>query len=104
MAEERNDRVHSETVVLNIGQEIGALIIYTEAELRGREIEVSPRGNAGTRIHVEVLERRINGRPVFAAVFPQLRAGEYDIWGKASSRPELVSILGGEVATVDWRL
>lgn len=63
MPEKRNERVHSESVVLNIGQDLGALIIYTEAELRGREIEVSPRGDARTRTHVEVLERRINGRP-----------------------------------------
>ena len=104
MPEQRNERVHYETVVLNIGQDIGALIIYTEAELRGREIEVSPRGDARTRTHVEVLERRINGRPVFAAVFPQLRAGEYDIWGKTSNLPHLVTILGGEVAEADWRL
>lgn len=104
MPEKRNERVHSESVVLNIGQDIGALIIYTEAELRGREIEVSPRGDARTRTHVEVLERRINGRPVFAALFPQLRAGEYDIWDKTSKQPHPVTILGGEVATVDWRL
>ena len=104
MPEQHNDRVHSETVVLNIGQDIGALIIYTEPELRGREIEVSPRGNAGARTHVEVLERRIDGRPVFAAVFPQLRAGEYDIRDTASNLPHVVTILGGEVATVDWRL
>ena len=102
MAEQHIDRVHSETVVLDIGQDIGALIIYTEAELHGREIEVSPRGSA-TRVHVEVLERRINGRPVFAAVFPGLRAGEYDIWENFLKPSGTVTIVGGEVATVDWR-
>jgi hypothetical protein len=76
MAERHNDRVHSESVVLDIGQDVGALIIYTEAELRGREIEVSPRGSVAKRVHVEVLERKINGRPVFAAVFSGLRAGD----------------------------
>ena len=35
MAEQKNDRVHPESVVLDIGQDIGALIIYTEAVLRG---------------------------------------------------------------------
>jgi hypothetical protein len=103
MAEQHIDRVHPETVVLDIGQDVGALIIYTEAELRGREIEVSPRGSAGTRVHVEVLERRINGRPVFAAVFPGLRAGDYDIWENFPDRSATVTIVGGEVATVDWR-
>jgi len=102
MAERHIDRVHPETVVLDIGQDVGALIIYTEAGLRGREIEVSPRGSAA-RVHVEVLERRINGRPVFAAVFPGLREGEYDIWENFPKPYGTVTIVGGEVATVDWR-
>ncbi len=103
MAERHNDRVHSESVVLDIGQDVGALIIYTEAELRGREIEVSPRGSVAKRVHVEVLERRINGRPVFAAVFPGLRAGDYDIWENAPNPCGIVTIVGGEVEAVDWR-
>ena len=103
MAEQQIDRVHSESVVLDIGQEIGALLIYTAAELRGREIEVSPWGSAAKRVHVEVLERRISGRPVFAAVFPGLRAGDYDIWENATNPSGTVTIAGGEVATIDWR-
>ena len=102
MIERYSDRVHPETVVLDIGGDIGALIIYAEGELHGREIEVSPRGST-TRVHVEVLERRINGRPVFAAVFPGLRAGEYEIWENARKPSGTVTIVGGEVATVDWR-
>jgi hypothetical protein len=103
MAEQHDDRVHTESVVLDIGQDVGALIIYTKAELRGREIEVSPRGGGAKRVHVEVLERRINGRPVFAAVFPGLRAGDYDIWEKTPAPAGTVTIVGGEVAAVDWR-
>ena len=103
MSEERVDRVHSETVVLDIGQDIGALVIYTDAGLRGREIEVSPRGSDAKRVHVEVLERRINDQPVFAAVFPGLSAGDYEIWEKAQHPSGTVTIVGGEVATVDWR-
>lgn len=103
MAEQHDDRVHSESVVLDIGQDIGALIVYTAAELRGREIEVSRRGTVATRVHVEVLERRINDTPVFAAVFPRLRAGDYDIWESAPNPTGTVTIVGGKVATVDWR-
>jgi hypothetical protein len=103
MAEQHSDRVHPESVVLDIGQDIGALIIYADAELRGREIEVSPTGSVAKRVHVEVLERRINGRPVFAAVFPELRAGDYDIWQNAPNPSGTVTIIGGQVATVDWR-
>jgi hypothetical protein len=103
MAEQKNDRVHPESVVLDIGQDIGALIIYTDAKLRGREIEVSPAGSAATRVHVEVLERWVNGRQVFAAVFPTLRAGAYDIWQHSPIPSDTASITGGRVTTVDWR-
>jgi hypothetical protein len=102
MAEQHVDRVHPETVVLDIGKDVGALIIYTTAELRGREIEVSPRGSA-TRVHVEVLERRIRHQPVYAAVFPGLRAGDYDIWENFPDHSGAVTIVGGAVVTVDWR-
>jgi hypothetical protein len=102
MAEQHSDRVHPESVVLDIGQDIGALIIYTGPELHGREIEVSPCGSM-TRVHVEVLERRINGRAVFAAVFPRLRAGDYDIWENRANPSGAVTIVGGEVVTIDWR-
>ena len=103
MAEHHSDRVHPESVVLDIGRDLGALIIFTVPELRGREIEVSPRGTDAKRVHVEVLERRINGRPVFAAVFPGLRAGDYDVWNNAPNPSDSVTIVGGEVASVDWR-
>jgi hypothetical protein len=103
MVEHHNDRVHPESVVLDIGQDIGALIIYTPAALRGREIEVSPLGSAATRVHVEVLERRVNGRQIFAAVFPKLCAGGYEIWASAPNPSDTATIVGGEVTTVDWR-
>jgi hypothetical protein len=102
MAEEHADRVHPETVVLDIGRHVGALMIYAESALRGREIEVSPCGNPA-RVHVEVLERRIDNQPVFAAVFPALQAGAYDIWDSPDISSNTVTIRGGEVTTVDWR-
>jgi hypothetical protein len=103
MPEQHVDRVHPEAIVLDIGQDVGALVIYTDATRRGREIEVSPHGCATPRTHVEVLERRIGDRPVFAAVFPGLRAGDYDIWEDAENPSATVSIVGGKVATQDWR-
>src|SRR6516165_712083 len=100
MAEQKSDRVHPESVVLDIGQDIGALIIYTDAELRGREIEVSPLGSAAARVHVEVLERRITGRQVFAALFPKLHTGDYKIWEIAPNPSGTATIVGGDVTTV----
>ena len=97
------DRVDTRDVVLEIGDGIGALIIYTPVELRGAEIEVSVKGVESPRIHSVVQERRVGGRPVFAGVFPELPAGEYRIWTDDPRRPATVTILSGEVVEVDWR-
>src|SRR5258708_755149 len=48
-------RVHPETVVLDVGGEIGALIIYARSHLRGQQIDVSIKGTEAPRIHTDVL-------------------------------------------------
>lgn len=63
------DRPHPEYVVLDIGDRLGALIIHTDAELHGVEVEISPAGHDGRRSHKEVLERSMNGRPAYTAAF-----------------------------------
>jgi hypothetical protein len=103
MAERHSDRVHPEMVVLDIGRDVGALIIYTESGRHGEEIEIGLSGSDQKRVHVEVLERRINDRPVFAAVFFGLRAGDYDIWDRAATPSASVTVVGGEVTNLDWR-
>jgi hypothetical protein len=96
------DRIHTEKVVLDIGQDTGALIIYTEEGLRGKEIEVSERGRERPRTHTDVAARRFRGKLLHAAVFPELPAGEYTIWGAPRGCADAVWILGGAVAEVDW--
>ena len=102
MLDEPRDRIHREDVVLDIGDGVGTLIIYTTAELRGREIEVSAKGNAA-RIHTDVHERVVGGRTVFTAIFPSLDEGEYTIWNYDTMPTTNVTIVGGQVAEVDWR-
>jgi sirohydrochlorin cobaltochelatase len=96
-------RVHPETVVLDIGETTGALIIYAQSHLRGQQIDVSLKGRDAKPIHTDVLERRLNGRAVFAAVFPSLEKGDYQIWVPEPSLANAVTIRGGQVAEVDWR-
>jgi len=51
MAEVYVERVHN-AIVVDIGDDIGALIIYTDEALRGRQIDVSLKGySAAKRIH-----------------------------------------------------
>jgi hypothetical protein len=96
-------RVHTEHVVLDIGDDVGALVLYTRRELHGREIEVSPVGCDDRRIHTAVLERVAGGQTIFAAVYPELKAGSYRIWGDGLNLASEVTIPAGGVAEIDWR-
>jgi hypothetical protein len=103
MTEIHIERVHTEPIVLDIGGDIGALIIYTDPDSVGREIELSPKDRRTKRVHNQVHERSFNGMSLFAAVYPDLHAGEYDVWGKEACPTATVTITGGAVATLDWR-
>lgn len=101
MPETYVDRAHTEHAVLDIGEDIGALVLYTREDLRGRQIDVSLKENtAAKRIHTDVLERRIADRPVFAAIFAELSEGEYITW---SDPAYTFTIVGGHIAELDWR-
>ena len=89
-------RRHTESVVLDIGGDVGALILYTPPELHQREIDVSPIDNDTTRVHSAVLERSVGGRTLFAAVYPELRQGTYRVW--ADDATPTVTITAGAVS------
>jgi hypothetical protein len=95
------DRIHPEPIVLDIGEDVGALVLYTKPDLKGKEIEVSKDGNK--RVHVEVLERLVNGQTVFAAAYPELQEGEYVVWGDGQEPVDHVTVCGGRISTLDWR-
>jgi hypothetical protein len=103
MTEIHDERVHTEHLVLDIGGDIGALILYTNADRCNDEIEISPKGSDSHRQHNQVHERSFNGTSVFSAVYPELPAGTYDIWQDDETRAGTVEIVGGKVAEVDWR-
>ena len=56
-------RRHPEAVVLDLGEDIGALILYTDPAMLGLEVEISACEDNDRRTHKEVLEREINGQP-----------------------------------------
>lgn len=102
MTEQHVERVHTESVVLDIGGDIGALILYTTGDLVGKEIEVSLEGDDGRRTHTDVHERVLQGRSLFTAVYPELRAGEYTIWDLSGKPAGNVTIVGGQVSELRW--
>jgi hypothetical protein len=101
--EQYADRPHPEYVVLEIGGDLGALVVYTDADLHGVEIEISPSGEDGRRSHKDVLERSLAGRPAFSAVFDQIKDGSYTLWIAGTPRARDVRVTGGTVAELDWR-
>lgn len=116
-----------EDAVLDIGGDVGALILYTDAEYDEREIEVSPIDGSehaqvpglagahehghedehghehGQRVHTAIHERRSGGQVTYAGIYPELKAGSYRIWTDDPRLPNRVTIVGGEVSEVDWR-
>jgi hypothetical protein len=88
--------------VLDIGGTVGALILITGRERLGDEIEVSPLEAPDRRVHTAIHERRIGDRVIFAGLYPALEAGTYRIWVDDPALVDTVTIVGGEVAEVDW--
>ena len=97
------NRKHPEFVVLEIGENLGALILHTDADMHGVEVEISPDHDDHDRDHKQVLERSTNGRPAFTAVFDGLPAGRYALWTNGRARARGVAIEGGSIAQLDWR-
>jgi hypothetical protein len=95
-------QIRTQAAVLDIGGEVGALILYTGPELCGHEIEVSLKSSPDHRVHTAVLERKVNGRSVFAALYMSLEAGDYIIWKNETEPGGQVTIIGGEVVQLDW--
>ena len=88
------------TVVLELGADVGALVLFTPAELDGREIEISLAGYAaGRRTHSRVRPRHMPAGTRYAAVYPDLPAGSYAIWADEESRAGSVVVAGGRVTS-----
>jgi hypothetical protein len=95
-------RRHPEHVVLDIGDDIGALILHTDAEMLGVQVEISATGQDAHRSHKDVLEREINGRPAYTAVFDNIREGTYTLWIDDVACERDIVVTGGGISELDW--
>jgi hypothetical protein len=100
---ELQHRPHAENVVLELGEELGALVVYADAALLHEEIEISPAVDDARRSHKDVLERLVNGRSIHAAVFDRLERGAYTLWHRGEPIARRVAVAGGRVAELDCR-
>jgi hypothetical protein len=91
------------TVVMELGGDIGALILYTPARLDGREIEISrDEDPGGHRTHSQVRARHMPAATRYAAVYPGLRAGTYTVWRDEVNPLGAIVITGGQVTSWSW--
>ena len=93
------------SVVLDIGGDIGALIVIMPPEMVGFEVEICPAGvrPAGHVPHVAVVARPGTHGPVYSLVFPELSKGKYDLNERYRDVVALtVSVEGGEVTQATW--
>ena len=94
------------SVVLNIGDSTGALVLYTPATMDGWEIEISrTSGDPATARTHNVVRRRetgVAGAQVFAAVYPDLPAGDYAVWRDDTTQATTTTIAGGRVTSCRW--
>jgi hypothetical protein len=128
-------------VLLDIGGDIGALVVMMPPELVGVEVEIRPVEGAAVLIgehdhatdrdqwpgsgrgahehhgaqshdhdhpgtappHVAVVARSAGGSVIPSLVFPELRAGRYELYQRPAGSVALtVRIVGGEVTNAAW--
>lgn len=103
MSEGHVQRIHTGSVVLDIGDDAGALLIYVPPAMLGEEVEILHTQPGAAKIHTDVVEWVVNGRTSFAAVFPPLPVGRYEVCQPHSHRGEGFTLEPARVTEVDWR-
>jgi hypothetical protein len=88
------------TVVLDIGDGVGALVVHTSKRMCGVEIEIAHRGETTQLVHTEVRERVLTHGSVFAGVFVALDEGEYTLLDADGTGPRDVAVCSGRVTEV----
>ena len=89
------------SVVLELGGDVGVLVLDAPAALQGCEIEISPvpdDGTEGARTHSLVRERVTGTGVSYAAVYPGVPAGQYIVWRDSRTPAGTVTVSGGQVA------
>ncbi|MCW2765861.1 MAG: hypothetical protein JWO11_1820 [Nocardioides sp.] len=99
------------SVLLDIGGDVGALVVTMPPSLEGVEVEIRPAGahrHAGPdhhvhHAHVAVVPRPVHDGVVPSLVFPELVQGRWELYEKGTDDVRLVAeIRGGQVSTEAW--
>ena len=72
-------------VFVDVGEGVGAAIIYTQRGLVGAELEIRPASEEWRGLHTAVRERRLGHAAQFAAVFGSLAEGDWELRVRGST-------------------
>ena len=105
-AEVENPFAGQGCVLLDIGDDIGAVVVAMPAEMEGVEVEIRPDvvpPGHHHHPHVAVVNRPVEGGQVPSLVFPEVREGTYGLYLKHDDVRQLtVRVAGGEVTSAEW--
>jgi len=108
------------SVLLDIGGDVGALVISMPPAMVGVEIEIAPVGGSqahdhghahehghgnghGQRPQVAVVDRPVTDGHLPSLVFPDLVEGSYELFDKGQDTVLLTAeIIGGQVTFLEW--
>jgi hypothetical protein len=90
-------------VVMDIGGDIGGLIVRLDESLEGTELPIEFAEDPQRDIHTGVWRRTLGGETVVVAVYPELREGSYRIHPGKDHAGASLDIAGGQVAQLDLR-
>ena len=115
VAEPENAWAGQGAVVLDIGGDIGALVVSMPESTVGLEVEIRPldgqhvpgHGHAHDHehlAHVAVVARPVGEGRLPSLVFPELASGRYELFekGRGDSVALVVAVEGGAVTAVGW--
>jgi hypothetical protein len=91
----------ADALVLDIGLDAGALVVYAPEPWIGDELDVTAEGEPRSH-HRHLLVRRLRAGvgDVVAGVLPSLPAGAYTVWGPSGAVVARVEVSAGHVAEV----
>jgi len=93
------------SVLLDIGGDVGAVVVTMPASMLGEEVEIVTGEDAAGhhRPHVAVVPRPLGEGTVPSLVFPELAEGSYALVPKGTDHVRLlVDVRGGEVTSAAW--
>jgi hypothetical protein len=87
--------------VLDIGGDIGAIIVRLPGDTASGELTACTRGNPAAHFHTGVHYRNSGGEQGWVAVFPDVKSGEYSLLTEGGQEHTPFVVVGGQVTALD---